>query len=90
MTAQLHIALQSTRQPHEERLEALVTARKKDVETMRERTTPWQSFFGGEEDELHGIDGKGRGRIMRVEGAAIVDGADGLGRIERWAEEVVR
>lgn len=56
---------------------------------MRERTTPWQSFFGDEHDDIGIEAGKGRGRIVRVEGAAIIDGADGLGRIERWAEEVV-
>jgi hypothetical protein len=91
MTAQLQSALQSTRQPHSERLEALIAARKKDVQTMRERTTPWQNFFGTEQElGVDGEGGGGRGRIVRVGGAASIDGADGLGSIERWAEEVVR
>ncbi len=67
-----------------------MAARKKDVETMRDRTTPWQSFFGDEHETDGDAEGdKGRGRIMRVDGAGVIDGADGLGRIERWAEEVV-
>ena len=34
-------------------------------------------------------DSFGKGEIMRIEGAGTLNGADGLGRIERWAEEVV-
>ena len=57
---------------------------------MRERTTPWRSFFGdAHEVEMDGENGKGKGKILRVEGAGIIDEAVGLGRIERWAEEVV-
>ena len=46
---------------------------------MRARTTPWETYLDG--------DDQGTDKIARVEGSGV--GSDGLGRIERWAEEVV-
>lgn len=68
----------------DQKLSSIIKARQEDVETMRARTTPWKTFFEDKEGEGEAA----RGKIQRVEGTGLND-SDGLGRIERWAEEVV-
>ena len=86
MTAQLHATISSVSPTLDEKLSALLVAREKDVETMRQRTTPWKTFF---EDSTDEDKDSSVGRIERVKGAGLGD-VDGLAQIERWAEEVVR
>ena len=90
MTGQLQSTLQSVLDPLQSRLTNLVAARQADVETMRGRTTPWQNFLG--DSGMSGVedDEKIREKIARVEGVAGFSEVDGIGNIERWAEEVVR
>jgi hypothetical protein len=86
MTAQLHATISSVSPALDEKLSALLSAREQDVETMRQRTTPWKTFF---EDSTDEDKDSSVGRIERVKGAGLGD-VDGLAQIERWAEEVVR
>ncbi|KAK1924008.1 hypothetical protein DB88DRAFT_488810 [Papiliotrema laurentii] len=84
MTAQLHATISSVSPALDEKLSALLSAREQDVETMRQRTTPWKTFF---EDSTDDDKDSSVGRIERVKGAGLGD-VDGLAQIERWAEEV--
>ena len=85
MTAQVHATINSVSPIMTEKLSALLSARQKDVETMRQRTTPWKTFFEESEgkDSQSSTDG-----IRRIKGAGLGDG-DELLKIEKWAEEVV-
>lgn len=82
----------------------MLEERRANVETMRERTTPWVDFLPDDEsDELDGAGGAGAGgdekatamvrresgKIERVKGANATNvDSDALAMIERWAEEV--
>jgi hypothetical protein len=52
---------------------------------MRDRTTSWKKILAAHEE---GEEGQIT-RIHRIDGTGMSD-SDGLGKIERWAEEVVR
>lgn len=77
----------------QKRLDALLEERSSDVETMRERTTPWADFVDDKAVDM-GLkrvkSGQRVGRISRIraEGTGERD-ADALAMIERWADEVV-
>ncbi|ORY26127.1 hypothetical protein BCR39DRAFT_269336 [Naematelia encephala] len=76
----------STVPPMRQKLSEIVAARTKDLETMRERTAPWQTLFA-EADKGGILEGDGKtGHIERVPGIG-KDGSDGLARIEWWADE---
>lgn len=84
MTAEIHATINTISPLLSEKLLSITSSRQDDVETMRMRTTPWKTFF--EDDEERSEESKGK--IRRIEGTGMGD-ADGLGKIERWAEEVV-
>lgn len=78
----------------------MLEERRANVETMRERTTPWVDFLPDDDSEIDqppdqkAVTGaamvrRESGKIERVKGAnaSNVD-ADALAMIERWAEEV--
>lgn len=75
------------------RLAALLEERSADVETMRQRTTPWTDFVDEKSDmSLKRVkSGQRVGRISRIRQDAGSAGAeaDALAMIERWADEVV-
>ena len=82
----MQTSVQAAREPLRDKLASVVSAREKDVATMRARTTPWKSFFQ-DEDESNVL---GSGKIARVPGAGLGgEDSDGLARIERWVEDVV-
>lgn len=81
----------------------MLEERRANVETMRERTTPWVEFLPDDESEQLEVVGSGAGgekgatamvrresgKIERVKGANATNvDADALAMIERWAEEV--
>ncbi|KAK4686636.1 hypothetical protein P7C73_g3489, partial [Tremellales sp. Uapishka_1] len=86
IASQISVSLQSNLHPLQSRLDNLVLARRNDVETMKERTTPWKDLSSSTNGTA-GEKDKGSGRIQRMTG---ISATDGLGRIEKWAEEVVR
>lgn len=80
------------------RLAALLEERAEDVETMRERTTPWTAFVAedaGDPNKLKRVRSGGRGRIGKIERVrsnterAERDDSEALAMFERWADEVV-
>ena len=88
MTAQLQSTLQSLEPALKEKLRIITADRETDVETMRSRTTPWKTFFEEEHaDDAQKSIGK---RIKRIGGVGEHRQGDGLEKIERMAEEVVR
>ena len=88
MTAQLQSTLQSLEPALKEKLRKIIAEREVDVETMKGRTTPWKTLFEEEDED----DGKVKiaGRIKRIGGVGKATSGDGLEKIERWAEEIVR
>jgi hypothetical protein len=84
MTAALQSALQQNLPALQHRLDELVSARRADVETMRERTTPWRRLETEDGDDAQREE---ESRIPRVDPNK---GSDDLSRIEAWATEVVR
>lgn len=83
------------------RLASLLDERAADVETMRERTTPWTAFIADVAEVDTGAGGaklrrvrSGRGRIGKIERVRVgeeredVD-SEALAMFERWADEVV-
>lgn len=97
-TADLYGTMHQTVPKLEARLQALLDERAEDVETMRERTTPWTAFVAedaSDPNKLRRVRSGGRGRIGKIErvrsnteGAAH-DNGEALAMFERWADEVV-
>lgn len=85
MTSQMQATIQSLEPVLQERLALIVEARQVDVENVRSKTTPWKSLV---QDEEFSEDDRSQHKIKRITGTG-VDDADGLQRVERWAEEVV-
>ena len=88
MTAQLQSTLQSLEPALKEKLRKIIAEREVDVETMKGRTTPWKTLIEEEDED----DGRVKiaGRIKRIDGVGKATSGDGLEKIERWAEEIVR
>jgi hypothetical protein len=86
LSASLQATLRNSLPDLQKRLDEIVHARRADVETMRERTTPWRHLEFDEADDGHAMEEEDPGRIPRVEG---VGSSDELARIEGWANEVV-
>ncbi|RSH88986.1 hypothetical protein EHS25_002648 [Saitozyma podzolica] len=85
LSASLQATLRNSLPDLQKRLDEIVHARRADVETMRERTTPWRHLEFDEADDGHAMEEEDPGRIPRVEG---VGSSDELARIEGWANEV--
>ncbi|RSH86729.1 uncharacterized protein EHS24_005000 [Apiotrichum porosum] len=95
-TADLYAALHEAVPALRGRLAALEDERTADVETMRQRTTPWRDFLPEEDDKENGLalsrsrsGGGRRGKVSKIERMRGADSeSDALSLIERWGEEV--